>query len=79
MNATILETKMIKDIAESDYNGRNGGKPQTRREAYTWTSEVVRTAQDKGVFTSLLKKGLIAHNGESCELTTEGFNVYQTL
>jgi hypothetical protein len=49
----------------------------------TWQEMIIETAQDKGVFTSLLNSGLVWSNGRgkeaACGLTDSGFAAYKAL
>lgn len=71
---------MIMAIAHSEYTQHNGAPIQERHESQTYTWDVVETSADKGVFSSLVKKGLVIHCGKGqdsvCELTQAGFEVY---
>ncbi len=76
---TQLQSKMIQAIARSVYNAVDGGEPESAADAVTWAEMVIETAQDRGVFTSLMNAGLVWHNGESVGLTESGFAAYQQL
>jgi len=69
---TAKETLMIFKIAEDQFTN---GEPETG----TWTSAVCETQSDKAVFGSLVKKGYAATNGESCNLTKPGLEVYYAM
>lgn len=77
---TALEKSMILAIAHSQYTPNNGGEINEPSQSLTWTSDIVENSQDKGVFSSLVKKELIYHSGEgrdsTCVLTDAGFEVY---
>lgn len=83
MNITQLEKQMIRNIARSEYTPINGDIPQNYHETETWTNVVVVTNEDKGVLSSLIKKGLVAHQDEGRDsiiwLTQEGFEEYKKL
>ena len=81
MNITELELRMIDEIAHSDYSYLNGATPNSK-EDIGWVWNPVETAQDKGVMTSLIKKGLVLHqvydaNETIVTLTDAGFAVFQ--
>lgn len=81
MKITALELAMIDNIAYSDYTNLNGAKPNVR-EDIGWVWNPVETAEDKGVMTSLIKKGLVLHqtydkNETIVSLTDAGFAVFQ--
>jgi hypothetical protein len=84
MQVTTLQAEMLKNIALDECNPLNGGRPEIADDAHTWASNIIRTAQDKGVFTSLQNANLAWHNG--CEgmdavvyLTEKGFAAFQAL
>lgn len=84
MKVTKLQAEMIKNIALDECNPLNGARPEIAADAFTWASNIICTAQDKGVFTSLQNANLAWHDG--CEgmdaavyLTEKGFAVFQTL
>jgi hypothetical protein len=72
MHITDLESAMILHIAENEY----GDCPEDA----TWTQIVCETSEDKGVLSSLSKKGLVSLQGHGREatvqLTAEGLKVY---
>lgn len=79
MNATTLtnrEQKMVVALVKNEYSE---GDPDAA--TYTWV--VCRTASDKAVFGSLVKKGLAYSQqwsgDEACGLTDEGRAVYEQL
>ena len=79
---TELQAAMIKAIAENEMNMLNGGKPSDLDDVgQIWTSCVIYSAQDKGVFTSLLNAGMVEHGGIGqdawCGLTAAGFAAYK--
>jgi hypothetical protein len=81
MNITALELDMLNKVAFNESCVANGGMSRDHSDTHGWTAEVVITAADKGVFTSLLKKGLVHHQGKgidsSCGLTEAGFEMFQ--
>lgn len=75
---TDYERKMLTAIKESPYHD---GEPC---ENYTWTEEVLRgldmpVSAHGGVLASLVKKGLVRHQGDGSEslvrMTEKGLNV----
>ena len=81
---TKLQAAMIQAIALDECNPLNGGRPEIAADAFTWASQIIRTPEDKGVFTSLQNAGLAWHNGcdgmdAVVKLTKKGFEVFQTL
>ena len=83
MNVTPLETAMIVKIARSEYN-RTNGHPKDDSDTETWIDMVVDSPEDKGVLSSLIKKGLVVScvfekspSDNVCWLTTEGFAIYK--
>ena len=84
MNVTILESKMIEKIAESEFTDINGDIPDSVDDiGWVWADIIIEDAEDKGVFTSLNKKGLVEHSGKGRDavvtLTQSGFEVYKSL
>ena len=85
MNLTNLEVAMIKEIAYSDYTSLNGATPKCLNDiGWVWANCVIYSNADKGVFSSLVKKGLAVHSGNSGEdacvtLTEAGFQAFQTI
>lgn len=82
---TKLEAAMIKKIARSEFTEINGGVPNSVQDiGWVWGDMIIEDSEDKGVFSSLVKKGLANHSGnkgrDACvTLTEEGFKVFQTL
>lgn len=80
---TELQAKMIVAIAESEFNGVGGNIPEIKEDAHTWAEMVIETAQDKGVFTSMLNADLVWHSPDGkdsiCGLTEKGFLEYQRI
>jgi len=80
---TELEFNMLNKIAHDEHQPENGATPESFDDTDNiWAISIVRTAQDKGVFSSLLKKGLVGHqiNGgdeNQCWMTEEGFNAWK--
>ena len=82
MNVTPLQADMLRRIARSEYSPLNGAEPEQVEDATTWTAEVIESAQDQGVWTSLLNAGLIRGMGGqegSTSLTEAGFTAYKSL
>jgi hypothetical protein len=81
--ATELQKKMILAIAEDEFTEFNGGIPECSDNTITWASQIIRTSQDKGVFTSLLNEELVLHAGEGRDavvgLTDSGFKLYKEI
>jgi hypothetical protein len=79
---TELQTKMIRNIAENEFQPTNGAAPECFEDlGYVWADAVITNAEDKGVFTSLVNAGLADHNGDrgrdACvRLTEAGFAEY---
>lgn len=79
---TALQTSMIKAIARSEFTAVNGAKPDSLADiGWVWADCVIETAEDKGVFTSLVNAGLAQHCGSkgrdaSVTLTQAGFDAY---
>ena len=81
---TPLQAAMIKLIAENEMTVINGGKPSDLDDVgQVWVSCVIFSAEDKGVFTSLLNARLVEHGGSGKEawagLTNDGFAAYKAL
>lgn len=76
---TSLQQQMIKKIA-TDYLNQANGSPECADDTSTYADGIIETAQDKGVFTSLLNAGLVDHEGTGrdayCGLTEEGWQAY---
>lgn len=83
MTVTTLQAEMIRRIARNEMTPINGAEPETAEDTETWASEVIETAEDKGVFTSLVNAGLAMHRGSkrdaSVRLTAAGLAVYRSL
>ena len=82
MNVTTLQADMLRRIARSEYSPVNGSEPERVEDATTWTQEVINSAQDQGVWTSLFNAGLIDGMGGregSTSLTGSGFAAYKSL
>jgi len=82
--ATENQLNMLWAIARSEYQPLNGGVPESFEDTdWVWAEFIIRNAQDKGTFTSMLNEGWVQHNGianrkEACvRLTEEGFEVYR--
>ena len=81
---TPLQAAMLKKIATDELTPLNGAEPSRVEDAMTWADCVIETAEDKGVFTSLLNEGLVYHTGgpkrdAGVGLTEKGFEVYKSL
>ncbi len=82
---TNLQDKMIRAIARNDFTEVNGATPKSLNDiGWVWANTVIYSAEDKGVFTSLVNAGLAAHNNykgdDACVTLTEaGFLAYQAL
>lgn len=86
---TPLQAIMIRAIAYSPYNGVDGDYPE--QPEWVWMEYIVTNAEDKGVFTSLKKAGLVENQGQGsatndrnqnpavCRLTDEGFRLFQQI
>lgn len=80
--ATMLQTAMLNKIARSEFTEQNGGYPETNDEiGSVWADCIIEDAEDKGVFTSMLNAGLVAHSGKGRDavvwLTDAGFAEWQ--
>lgn len=84
MNVTTLEQAMINNIARNEFTTINGGVPKSTDDiGWVWSDMVIETSEDKGVFSSLVKKDLAKHCGNkgrdaAVTLTEEGFQVFQS-
>jgi len=83
INVTNLEASMIVKIAHSDYNPANGRDPKGSYDTETYTNAVVETQEDKGVFSSLVKKEMVystviksGSDDNTCMLSEAGFQMY---
>jgi len=88
---TTLQNAMIMKIAENDFTVANGDTPKSLEDiGQVWADMVIETAQDKGVFTSLMNAGCVTHTGflpsSSCtksdstlSLTEKGFEEYKKI
>jgi hypothetical protein len=78
---TELEQNMLKKIAHSCYSV-SGGKPQQAKDTATFIWDVIESAEDRGVVTSLNKKRLVTitkhenPDDNSIELTESGFRLF---
>ena len=82
MNVTPLQADMLRRIARSEHSPLNGTEPERAEDATTWTGEIIESAQDQGVWTSLLNAGLISGTGGregSTSLTSAGFAAYKSI
>lgn len=82
---TALQAAMIKNIARSEFTAVNGAEPQGLTDiGWVWANTVIETAEDKGVFTSLVNAGMTQHCGnkgrDACvTLTQSGLDAYKAL
>lgn len=82
---TDLERAMVVKIARSEFTSVNGAIPKSLDEVgWVWANVIIEDAADKGVFTSLLKKGLVEHSGGvksdmAVTLTDRGFQVFLSI
>ena len=82
---TDLQKAMIIKIARSEYSVVNGAIPESIDDVgQIWADCIIEDAEDKGVFTSLLKEKLVFHTGPhdpdaGCGLTDKGFQEYLKL
>jgi hypothetical protein len=80
---TQLQAAMLKKIAFDEFTPANGSMPSCAADTETWADQVIETAQDKGVFTSLLNAKLVWHRGSGREggvgLTEQGYQILVTL
>ena len=79
---TPLQAAMLKRIARSEFTAVNGGEPSTMDDVgWVWASEIIITAEDKGVFTSMLNAKLVEHGDKrrstTIRLTKNGFEAYK--
>lgn len=80
---TTGQFQMLRDIARSEYQPRNGAEPESFDDLdWVWAEMIIETSADKGTFTSLVNAGLAEHNGhdddDACvRLTEAGFNAYK--
>lgn len=79
---TTLEYALLNKMAHDEHQPDNGATPECFDDTSAiWAVSIVRTSEDKGVFSSLLKKGLVGHmideDGNQCWMTREGFNAWQ--
>ena len=83
MNITELELSIIDKIAYSDFTNINGAEPKDINDiGWVWANCIIESKSDGGVFSSLLKKGLVKHTGfgdddDAVTLTESGFKVFQ--
>lgn len=83
MTTTALQAKMIVAIAEDEMAPMNGARPLVCDDATTWADSVICSAEDKGVFTSLMNAELVYHVGKGRDavvgLTEAGFAEYNKI
>jgi hypothetical protein len=82
MMTTKLQAAFLAIIARSEFTAVNGAEPSALADVgWVWADCVIENAQDKGVFTSLLKAKLTKHSGKGKEacvtLTQAGFDAYK--
>lgn len=80
---TDLQKKMLIKIARSEYTSINGSEPNNYYETETWANVIIESAQDKGVFTSLVNADLAIYLGygedAGVRLTKSGFDAYKKI
>lgn len=80
---TPLQAAMLIKIAKSEFNAVDGNIPNTVEDSNTWAEMIIETAQDKGVFTSLLNVGLVFHFNDgkdsTVQLSVKGLNIVKEL
>lgn len=85
MKITKLEYDMLNKIAHNEHQPANTETPESFDDTdVIWASEIIESQEDKGVFSSLLKKGLVGFQkhhskdspGSVCWMTREGFDVW---
>lgn len=78
---TALQFDMLNKIATSPYNENDGMYLNSASESATWANCIIETAQDKGVFTSLLNAGMVYHIADGQDslagLTEAGFQAWK--
>ena len=77
---TPLQNKMLAKIATSEHNEANGN-PTDVEQTTTWACTMIETAEDKGVFTSLMNARLVEHLGKGDDalvwLTDAGWDAWK--
>lgn len=78
----MLQTAMLNKIARSEFSEMNGGYPNNNSDVGSiWADVIIEDSEDKGVFTSMLNAGLVAHGGKGRDatvwLTDAGFAEWQ--
>lgn len=68
---TPLQAAMLNKIAKSEFNAVDGNIPNIVEDSATWAEMIIETAQDKGVFTSLLNAGLVFHFNDGKDSTVQ--------
>ena len=80
---TPLQESMLIKIATSEFTSVNGAIPESISETVNWASSIIENNQDKGVFTSLLKEGLVTHTPSGIDslvaLTSDGLAAYHRI
>ena len=71
MRLTPLQAAMLKKIATDEMTCVNGAELESIEQTETWDDGIIETAQDKGVFTSLLNARLVSRIGKGCDSTQE--------
>lgn len=84
MNITELEKKMLLAIPESDFAPGYFDEAPAVDDMNTWTFDVVTNNQDKGVVSSLVKKGLVIVQDSGSDesvifFTDKGFDAWKEL
>ena len=82
---TKLQASLLTSIARSEFTAVNSAEPETLDDiGWVWANCVIETAEDKGVFTSLVNAGFARHSGnkgrDACvTLTQAGFDAYKAI
>ena len=71
MRLTPHQAAMLKKITTDEMTCVNGAEPESIEHTETWDDGIIETAQDKGVFTSLLNARLVSHIGKGRDSTQE--------
>ena len=78
---TPLQLDMLEKIATSEFTSVNGAEPETVEETITWANVIIENNRDKGVFTSLIKEGMVTHTDDGVDsvvaLTQKGLDTYK--
>lgn len=82
---TPLQEEMLTNIARSDYTTVNGAEPETVDDiGWVWANVIIKNAEAKGVFASLVNAGWAEHSGgpksdAAVTLTERGFKAYKRI